>query len=308
MLKLFQWQSRTVSLACNTLILGFLTIYCTDTLGMPAALVGTLLMASKIFDGASDLIAGFIVDRTNTQIGRARPYELCIIGLWGCTWLLYSCPPEFGLLAKSIWVFFMYAFSNSIFATFLNASHTAYMVRAFSKREYYVKLSSYGSIITMMGAVIVNVSFIVASLGYFVNFFAYDNFPILVIGSLLMGVGNIPVSMLYGLLVIDCAEYNEWKGKPRMEGTLGCITGFTTKIGAAVGAGLLGLVLGVSGFNSGAQVQTDAALMAIRSLYTLIPMALYLLVAFVITFYKLDTLMPQIRKENEERRNQVAEK
>lgn len=54
--KLVAWQMRPISLGAVTIITMYLSLYCTDTLGMPAALVGTLLMASKVFDGATDLL------------------------------------------------------------------------------------------------------------------------------------------------------------------------------------------------------------------------------------------------------------
>ena len=74
------WNSRAVSQSMNIVIMGFLSIYCSDVLGINIALVGTLLMVSKIFDGFTDIIAGYIIDKTNTPLGKGRPYELCIIG------------------------------------------------------------------------------------------------------------------------------------------------------------------------------------------------------------------------------------
>jgi Na+/melibiose symporter-like transporter len=436
--RMVAWQSRALSISCNVLILGFLSIYCTDTLKIPAALVGTLLMATKLFDGVTNLVAGVIVDKTNTKLGRARPYELSIIGVWICTWLLFACPPGFSMTAKVIWVFSMFIFVDSIFSTLLNANNTAYMVRAFSKREHYVAISSYGSIIVFLGAIAVNVSFpmlmarmatspegwktliaiyavpslligllrfffiketnnvdtvsgekvnfkelmavlknnrniytialmlfvfnfvanmgvgvyyftyivknvglmgplaltqvvilplvflfpmiirkfsttklifaglLIMSLGSLVNFFAMGNFILLILGGILTGAGAVPVSMLSALMIIDCADYNEWQGRPRAEGTLGSVTGFTSKIGAAIGSGVMGILLSISGYTGNAATQPESADLMIRLLFSIIPLVLYLLVALTLKFYKLDKLMPQIRKDNEERRNQMG--
>jgi len=436
--RMVAWQSRALSISCNVLILGFLSIYCTDTLKIPAALVGTLLMATKLFDGVTNLLAGVIVDRTNTKIGRARPYELSIIGVWLCTWLLFACPPGFSMTAKVIWVFSMFIFVDSIFSTLLNANNTAYMVRAFSKQEHYVAISSYGSIIVFLGAIAVNVSFpmlmakmatspegwktliaiyavpslligllrfffiketnnvdtvsgekvnfkelmavlknnrniytialmlfvfnfvanmgvgvyyftyivknvglmgplaltqvvilplvflfpmiirkftttklifaglLIMSLGSLVNFFAMNNFILLILGGILTGAGAVPVSMLSALMIIDCADYNEWQGRPRAEGTLGSVTGFTSKIGAAIGSGVMGILLSIAGYTGNAATQPESADLMIRLLFSIIPLVLYLLVALTLKFYKLDKLMPQIRKDNEERRNQMG--
>ena len=123
-------------------------------------------------------------------------------------------------------------------------------------------------------------------------------------GCLLYAVGML----LYffagsNIVLIILASYNEWKGHARMEGTMTSITGFASKIGAAFGAGLLGVLLSASGFVSGSEglsiAQPDSAVLMIRLLMTLIPMAFYLLLAFVLRFYKLDDLMPQIRADLE---------
>ena len=98
--RMVLWNSRGISLGANMLTIGFLSIYCTDTLKVPAATVGILLMASKIIDAVTDMIAGYIVDRTNTRLVRGRPYELCIIGVWLCTWLMFSCPPSLSIAVK----------------------------------------------------------------------------------------------------------------------------------------------------------------------------------------------------------------
>ena len=44
--KQLGWSGRGVSLASNVTVLGYLTYYCTNMLGMDPILVGTLLMAS----------------------------------------------------------------------------------------------------------------------------------------------------------------------------------------------------------------------------------------------------------------------
>ena len=70
------WNSRAISTAIFVLVSSFLMIYCTDTLKILAAMVSMILVASKVLDGITDMFAGFIVDRTETRWGKARPYEI----------------------------------------------------------------------------------------------------------------------------------------------------------------------------------------------------------------------------------------
>lgn len=157
--KLILWNSSSCSVALSTLMLSYATFYCTDVLQLAPALVGTLFMVSKIFDSFTDIVAGFIVDRTQTRWGKGRPYEIFMLFLWLSTWLLFSCPTSFATAAKCIWIFCMYTFMNSICVTFLNANNVVYMVRAFENKEQQSKIVGYGSIFTMVGAMVFNVLF-----------------------------------------------------------------------------------------------------------------------------------------------------
>lgn len=435
--KFWAWQSRGISLACEIMILAYITIYCTNTMGMTPGLVGGILMASKIFDGFTDLLAGYLIDRTNTKIGRGRPYELAIIGVWITTWLLFTMPESGNMTIKCIWLFCMYTLNQSIFITFLNANSTVYMIRAFDNEQQYLKINAFGGIAVTLGAVVVNTilpltvsrmatsaqgwskmilyysiplliiglmrflfvkeknsaefqsqtkvsmkevfevlktnkfiyfvglllfvynmitnmgvatyyfTYVVGNLelasflgiisvlvlfsmtlytkllkkwtvkqliqrgcflyavGMIVYFFAGANVPMIIIAGLISGSGTLPIAYMNYQMILDCAAYNEWKGHARMEGTMTSIVGFASKVGAAFGVGLLGILLEVSGFVSGSDgltiEQPDSAVWMIRLLMTLIPMAFYLLLALVLRFYKLDDLMPQIRQDLEKK-------
>lgn len=157
--KFWGWQLRGTSMGCMVIILGYLSIYATDTLMIPAKVVGTLLLCSKVFDGVTDLVAGYIIDNTHTKWGKARPYEFAIIGVWLCTWLLYSCPEGWDTVAKCVWIFVMYTFVNSVFATLMYANQTPYMLRAFPNQQLMVKVNSYGGIIITIGCAVVSMLF-----------------------------------------------------------------------------------------------------------------------------------------------------
>ncbi len=159
--KFFAWKSRDISLACVTVIIsGYFTLFCSNTLGVDLKIVGVLLMASKVFDGVTDLFAGFIVDNTNTKLGKGRPYEIFIILDWAATILLFFASPEWSDIAKYIWIFVMYTFIFSICGTMLNGSQTPYMVRAFHNNKAVItKVSSFGGIVSMFGSIVVSMLF-----------------------------------------------------------------------------------------------------------------------------------------------------
>lgn len=431
--RLLLWQTSSVSVALSVLVLGFVTIYCTDTLGLSPGLVGTLFLISKLVDGVTDVVAGFIIDRTQTRWGKGRPYEIFMIFLWLSTWLLFSCPTSFSTAAKCVWVFCMYVFMNAVCTTFLNGNNVVYMVRAFKTKEQQVKLTAYGSFFTMGAGLAFNIlfpmamakiatsaagwsrligmmavpltlmglirmltikeqyhseesaeteklklsdiaalaktnkpmllvslarflqnavagmgvtvyywtyivgnvalmgvtavttilglplaflmplmrrklgmkkmvicGFVFSAFGYLMMFIAGGNLVPVVIASLITSIGVIPFTMMFNMFIVDCADYNEFKGLPRMEGTMGSLTGLAGKIGSAFGGFVLGILMSLSGYDGTAAVQTDAALLMIRMLASLVPLAVFAVIILLLRKYTLDEEMQAVRNVSKE--------
>lgn len=159
--KLLVYKSSDIASAgVSAIVLGYLTLYCTDTLGINAMLIGSLLMASKIFDAFTDILAGWLVDNTHTKLGKGRPYELCIIGITICSLGLFSVSPEWSEFIKCAWIFCMYTLVFSVFTTLRSAANIPYTIRAFSNNQKVItKVASYGGIITMSAAIGISVAF-----------------------------------------------------------------------------------------------------------------------------------------------------
>lgn len=74
------------SAACCTVITNsnyfffmiYFSLYCTNSLGLNALLVGTMMTVARFVDGITDPIFGLLMDRTNTRFGRFRPF--CLVG------------------------------------------------------------------------------------------------------------------------------------------------------------------------------------------------------------------------------------
>jgi glucuronide carrier protein len=54
----------------------FLLLYYTDVVGISAAAAGTIFLVVRVWDGVGDLIAGRLVDKTDTRWGKFRPWLL----------------------------------------------------------------------------------------------------------------------------------------------------------------------------------------------------------------------------------------
>ncbi|QNV37877.1 MFS transporter [Rothia terrae] len=104
----------------------FVMIYLTDTVGLNPGIIGTLILASKIFDGISDLFFGAMIDKTNTRMGKARPWMLW--GYFGCAAMIiaiFAIPTSMGQFAQYAWFFIAYTLLNGVFYTANNIAYSA---------------------------------------------------------------------------------------------------------------------------------------------------------------------------------------
>ena len=81
--KYLKWYNKvgygSGDLAANCvygLLTSFVMIYMTDSIGLNAGIIGTLIMVSKLFDGFTDIIFGNLMGRTHSKMGKARPWML----------------------------------------------------------------------------------------------------------------------------------------------------------------------------------------------------------------------------------------
>ncbi len=441
------WSSRGISLSINTLMLAYLTYYCTDMLGLNAIAVGSMLVISKIIDAVTDISAGYIVEKTHSKLGKGRPYELFIIFTWVFTVMMFSVP-ELGTTGKYIYVFIMYVLVNAICVTMLGAVDSVYMARAFTTDNNRMKAMSVNGSVVMLLAIVFNVLFpqLLNTLGttkagwtkmtlivgiplaligllrfllvkeivneepeesakqkasvkseiglgkmlqllvknkyffivlglMFLTFIAQNlntattyyfkyimgdvgmmsivgmtgmatpfvliffpalsrkfgttnllrggaiigivgmlirtvggiNIGTLFTGSLLFGIGLMPISMMINAYLIDCMDYGEWKTGVRIEGPIASINNFAGKLGSAVASGFVGLVMGIAGYDGTLAVQSETANNAIIGLYNFFPLVLFILFAVLSFMYNIDKIRPQMKADLEAKRGKVDE-
>ena len=110
--------------ACN-FVFGFtgslLTFFYTDYAGVPVALVGMIMLISRIFDGGSDIVFACIVDKVHSKHGKARPWVLWMSVPFGISYiLLFTVPASATVMMKGIYVFVTYNLCTTIIYTALN--------------------------------------------------------------------------------------------------------------------------------------------------------------------------------------------
>ena len=108
-IKIGAMMAAAASAVATGYIPSYINLYYTDTIGMSIGTIGLIIMITKITDGVSDIIMGMIIDRTNTKLGKARPWLLAgAFGLAATMMLLFGCPAKFSMLEKAVFCAAMY--------------------------------------------------------------------------------------------------------------------------------------------------------------------------------------------------------
>ncbi|MCI6906460.1 MAG: MFS transporter [Succinatimonas sp.] len=127
----------------------------------------------------------------------------------------------------------------------------------------------------------------------------------IVVSSLIRGIGNACGGATMWAMVSDTIDYGEWKTGYRTEGLVNSACSFGWKIGNGLGSALLGLILEIGGYVGTAAVQSAEALEAIEFSFIWVPVMVYVSGLVIMYFFKLDKEFPQIIKDLENLKKQA---
>ena len=420
------WSGRGVSFAIAFCFVSYLTYYCTDMLGLSAMTVGTMLVLSTAIDAVTDLIAGFVVDKTHTKIGKARPYEIFIVFLWLFTAVMFNAP-HLSEQALYVFIFILYVLINAVSGTMLGASDPVYMARCFTTEKNRTKAATVSGVIVMVASIAFSIwlpllfngvlsdragwakvsiyiaipMIIIGSLrfllckevvpeqpavqtntahkekttiksmmrvllknkyillimcmnlicgflansgsattyyfkyiigdtekmsllgmtslitpfvimffpvmskkwgtsgllrrlavigiiGYSIRILGGTNMATLLIGTMISSVGTMPITCMISIYIMECMDYGFRKTGVRVEGLMASMSNFSTKVGKALASGCIGLIMGLTGYDGAAAVQTQGANAAIVFLFLILPVIMLIIYFIVSLFYDMD--------------------
>jgi len=148
----------------------FLIFYYTDVVQVSAAQVGSIMLISRCLDGIADIAMGFIVDRTHSRYGKARPWilRMAIPFAIGAI-LLFSVPVNWSENAKLIYIFITYNLVSTVIYTAINVPYAT--LNALMTQDQYER--SILSIFRMILATVGSMGIALLTLPL-VNFFGND--------------------------------------------------------------------------------------------------------------------------------------
>lgn len=432
--KMVAFSSMTISVGIGAILISWVSFFATEYLGLSVKVVGILFMVSKIFDGFTDILAGTIIDKVDSKLGKGRPYDLAMIGYWLSVIFMFVVP-IMSINLTYAWVFVMYTLCHSVFQTLLSCANTVYMANVIDRpdqtllvnaitgifsmvastvggvaipqlaanygnsREGWGKIAiliaipalfvgmirffvvkektnrntetsnvtikdtlsiiisnkyvtlialvilisniGYHSIngvtsyycnyvlgdvgtasvmsLTMLSTVIsltltpimakkiglakfIRVLTIIAVIACVARLFAPTNLTLLFVTGFLITPGFLTSWLYLSSFLIDCIDYGEWKTGARREGSITCLPSFCSKVGVAFGAGLVGLLMGISGYEGALTVQPDSAIKMLILMFSVIPAVFGIIQYIILRFYDLDEKLPGIREELSKRK------
>jgi len=141
---------------CWTFVASFVLIYFTNTLGISAAIVGSIIMFSRILDGVTDLFMGQIIDRTKSKMGKARFwYFLSSFPVAIMTYLIFNVP-NFNSTGKYIYIAIMYTVMGAVFYTMNNIAYSSLIALSTKNSKDRVGMTSARYLFAILAVLIIS--------------------------------------------------------------------------------------------------------------------------------------------------------
>ena len=116
------------ALLLNAVLATYLNVYYTDVLKLGTIWGGFVLvafpLASKVIDAITNIVMGYVIDRTHTKQGKARPWLLLSAPLVALSGVLLFAVPNANLGIQAIWVTISYNLFYSFAFTIFSMSHS----------------------------------------------------------------------------------------------------------------------------------------------------------------------------------------
>ncbi len=135
----------------------FLTYFYTDVFGISAAAVASIFLVGRIWDAVNDPMMGMIADRTNTRLGKFRPYLLWFAVPFGFLGFLMFITPNLSSTGKVIYAFVTYNLMMMIY-TAINVPYSALMGVITPNSQERTVVSSFRFVAAFVGQFIVQFS------------------------------------------------------------------------------------------------------------------------------------------------------
>lgn len=146
-------------MACNIvfgMVSSLLTLFYTDYAGIAPTVVGTIFLVSRLFDGVSDVVMGFIVEKTHSKYGQSRPWIIWMSVPFAVSAVLLFTVPRTTAFLQGLYMFVTYNLCTTVCYTAINlpyGSLSTMMTRSQHERGmlsiFRMAMSPFGKILSV---------------------------------------------------------------------------------------------------------------------------------------------------------------
>ncbi|MGI6109451.1 MAG: MFS transporter [Eubacteriaceae bacterium] len=146
-------------MACNIvfgMISSLLTLFYTDYAGVAPTIIGMVFLISRCFDGVSDVVMGFIVEKTKSKYGQSRPWIIRMAIPYAISAVLLFTVPQTTGFMQGLYIFVTYNLCTTVCYTALNlpyGSLSTMMTRSSEERGmlsiFRMAMSPFGRILSV---------------------------------------------------------------------------------------------------------------------------------------------------------------
>lgn len=142
------------ALLLNAVLATYLNVFYTDVLKLTPVWGGAFLVVfpivSKVIDAVTNVVMGYVIDRTHTKEGKARPWLLLSAPLLTISGIFLFTVPRTSVTVQVIWVMVSYNLFYSFAFTIFNMSHNLMVPLSTRDTTQRGGLSVFNQITTIM--------------------------------------------------------------------------------------------------------------------------------------------------------------
>jgi glycoside/pentoside/hexuronide:cation symporter, GPH family len=132
----------------------YLMFFYTDIFGIPAVVVGTMFLVTRIWDAAFDPFVGILGDRTETRWGKFRPYLLWMAIPFGIIGVLTFTTPALSVSGKILYAYITYSLMMMVYSM-INVPYASLMGVMTSDGKERTTLATFRFIFAFAGSLLV---------------------------------------------------------------------------------------------------------------------------------------------------------
>lgn len=134
----------------------FVTFFYTDALGLNAAIIGTIMLFSRFADGITDIIMGYVIDKTRSKHGKARPWLLWLAIPIGISTILVFLVPNLGNVGKYLYIIITYNLVTTFLYTMINIPYGAMTALMSRDQNQRMIINIFRMFMAQVGSLIIN--------------------------------------------------------------------------------------------------------------------------------------------------------